>query len=99
MYVSDAIEFMRSHIENYQANIIVGLCFAVPLIFVLVLIALSRGRRLRKRVDELTRSVRRLINEQEARYTREFLNSRKTKARARITAMIFYLRWDFCAAA
>ena len=49
------------------------------LTFVLVLIALSRGSRLRKGLDALTDSVRGLINEQEARYTRELLGRAKDK--------------------
>ena len=69
----DAIEFMLRDIESRHAEIILVLCFIAPLNFVLVLIALSRGRRLRKRVDELTHSVRELINEQEPRYTRVLL--------------------------
>jgi Sel1 repeat len=69
----DAIEFMLRNTESRHAEIILVLCFIAPLIFVLVLIALSRGRRLRKRVDELTHSVRGLINEQEPRYTRVLL--------------------------
>ena len=51
LYGSDAIEFMLRDIENRHAEFILVLCFIVPLNFVLVLIALSRGRRLRKRVD------------------------------------------------
>ena len=75
----DAIEFMLRDIESRHAEIILVLCFIAPLIFVLVLIALSRGRRLRKRVDELTHSVRELINEQEPRYTRVLLGRAKDK--------------------
>jgi hypothetical protein len=79
LYGSDAIEFMLRDIESRHAEIILVLCFIVPLIFVLVLIALNRVRTLRKRVDELTHSVRGLINEQEACYTRELLGRTKDK--------------------
>ena len=37
MYGSDAIEFMWRQIESRQAEIILALCFVVPLIFVLAL--------------------------------------------------------------
>ena len=79
MHGSDALEFMRSHVESYQADIILALCAAVLLVFVLVLITLIRGRRLRKLVDELRKSVRRLNNDEEARYTREILGRTKSK--------------------
>ena len=58
MYGSDAVEIMRTYIESRQAEVILALCFVVPLTFVLVLVALSHNRRLRKRLDELTNSVR-----------------------------------------
>lgn len=79
MYDSDAVEFMRRYIEGREAEIILALCFAELLSFVLVLIALSRDRRLRKRLDALTNSVMGLVNEQEARYTRELLGRAKDK--------------------
>ena len=79
MYGSAAVEFMRTYIESRQAEVILALCFVVPLTFVLVLVALSHNRRLRKRLDELTNSVRGLINEQEARYTKELLGRAKDK--------------------
>jgi hypothetical protein len=70
---------MRSTIERYQTDVILALCAAVLLVLVLVLIALVRGRRNRKRVDELRASVRKLINDEEARYTREVLGRTKSK--------------------
>ncbi len=79
MHGSDTLEFMRRYIESYPADMILALCAAVLLIFVLVLIMLVRGRRLKKRVDQLTNSVRRLINDEEARYTREILGRTKGK--------------------
>ena len=79
LYGSDAIEFMLRDIESRYAEIILVLCFIVPLNFVLVLIALRRGRKLRRRVDELAHSVWELINEQEAGYTRELLGRTKDK--------------------
>jgi signal transduction histidine kinase len=76
---SDALQFVRDNIERYQTDVTVALCAAVLLILILVLIALARGRRLRKRVDELSGSVRKLINDEEARYTREILGRTKAK--------------------
>jgi hypothetical protein len=75
----DALQFVRSTIERYQTDIILALCASVLLVLVLVLIALVRGRRNRKRVDELRDSVRKLINDEEARYTREVLGRTKTR--------------------
>ncbi len=79
MYNSDIVEFVWRYVESRQAEIILALCFVELLTFVLVLIALSRDRQLRKRMDGLTNSVRGLINEQEARYTREILGRAKDK--------------------
>jgi predicted lysophospholipase L1 biosynthesis ABC-type transport system permease subunit len=76
---SDALQFVRSNIERYQTDIILALCAFALLIFVLVLIALVRGRRVRKRVDDLSGSVRKLINDEEARYTREILGRTRSK--------------------
>ena len=76
---SDALQFLRSAAERYQTDVILALCVSALLILVLVLIALVRGRRLRKRVDELSNSVRKLINDEEARYTREILGRTKPK--------------------
>jgi hypothetical protein len=79
MYGSDALDFMRNYVERYQADIFLSLCAATPLLFILILITLIRGRRLRKRVDELRNSVNRLINDEEARYTREILGRTRAK--------------------
>jgi len=76
---SDALQFLTSNIERYQTDIILALCASVLLVLVLVLIALVRGRRNRKRVDELRDSVRKLIHDDEARYTREVLGRTKSK--------------------
>jgi hypothetical protein len=77
VYYSEALEFMRGYIEGYQADIILALCAAELLIFIIILISIMRGRRLRKRVDELTYSVTRLLNEEAARYTRSILGRAK----------------------
>lgn len=74
MYNRFYVEFMRRLVE-----IILGMTFVELLTFVLVLIALSRCSRLRKRLDALTDSARGLIDEQEARYTRELLGRAKDK--------------------
>jgi hypothetical protein len=79
MYSSGIIEIALKEIESYQANFIFALCLVVPLIFFLVLLAFCRSRRIAKRVDELTLAVKGLINEQEARYTRDLLGRRKDK--------------------
>jgi hypothetical protein len=79
MYGSDAVEFMRSQVEGRQVDFILALTAAVVLIFILMLIAVIRGRRLRKGVGELRESVRKLIRDEEARYTREILGRTKVK--------------------
>jgi hypothetical protein len=79
IYGSNALEFLRSNIEIYRADVILALCAAVLLIFVLVWIALSRSRRLGKRIDDLTYSVSGLLNQEGARYTREILGRTKDK--------------------
>jgi hypothetical protein len=79
IYGSNVLEFLRSHVEIYQTDVILALCAAVLLIFVLVWIALSRGRRLGKKIDDLTYSVNGLLNQEGARYTREILGRTKDK--------------------
>ena len=77
VYYSEVLEFMRGHIEGSEANIILGLSAAELLIFFMILMSIRRGRRLRKRVDELTYSVTRLLNDEAARYTRSILGREK----------------------
>ena len=81
MYYSEALEFVRGYIEGYQADIILALCAAELLIFIMILILIRRGRRLKKRVDELTNSVTRLLNDEAARYTRSILGREKDNDR------------------
>lgn len=68
------------HIMNYQAEVLLGLSVAMTILLLFLIIVLVRVRRLRERSDELAKSVKSLLNDQEARYTRELLKATKDKA-------------------
>jgi hypothetical protein len=61
-------------IEELNALPASALCAAIALLFLLTLIALIRGGRLKRRVNELSASVDSLQTENAARYTRQILN-------------------------
>ena len=77
MGYSQTSEFVRGYIESHHADIILALSAAELLIFIMILISIRRGRRLKKRVDELTYSVTRILNDEAARYTRSILGRAK----------------------
>jgi len=77
MDYSKVIEFLRGFIDSYHADIILALSAVELLIFIMILISIRRGRRLKKRVDELTYSVTRILNDEAARYTRSILGRAK----------------------
>jgi hypothetical protein len=79
MHGSMVVDSMLRHIESYQAQSILALFLIVLVIFVMTVIAFRVSRRLRNRVDELTRTVNGLTNQQEARYTRELIGRAKDK--------------------
>lgn len=81
-YGSDAIKFMWSYLESYQADVVLALCAAELLIFIIILILIMRVRRLSGQIDELSGAVKRVINDEAARYTRSILGrSKDTDAR------------------
>lgn len=79
MYGSGVIESMLGYIQSYQAQFILALSFVVLVIFVIDVTTFICERRLRRRVDELARIVQGLVNDREARYTRELLGRSKNK--------------------
>jgi hypothetical protein len=68
---------MWSYIESYHADVILGLCAAELLLFIIIVILMMRVRRLNKRIDALASSVTRFINDEAARYTRSILGRTK----------------------
>jgi len=76
-YGSDAIKVMWSYIESYQADIVLALCAAELLLFIIIVILIIRVRRLKRRINELAGSVARFLNNEAARYTRSILGRAK----------------------
>jgi hypothetical protein len=61
-------------IEEFNTVPASALCAATALLFLLILVALIRGARLKRRVNELSATVEQLLSENAARYTRQLLN-------------------------
>lgn len=76
-YGSDAIKFIWSYLEGYQAEVVLALCAAELLIFIIILILIMRVRRLSRRLDELSGALTRFLNNEAARYTRSILGRSK----------------------
>ena len=72
-------EFFWSQLEFYHLHVILVLCVATFLALILVLIAFSRGRRLRRRVDKLQLSIQRLSNIEDMRLLKEVRGQQKDK--------------------
>jgi hypothetical protein len=72
-----ALEFPRRLVDSELRDVILVLCVASFLIFSLLLIALIRGRNLKKRVDALQLSIQTLIKVEENRILKERRNQPK----------------------
>jgi hypothetical protein len=76
----EALEFLRRYVDSNQSDIILVLCGGTFLIFILVLISLARGRRLRKQIYALELSLQRLNSAEELRLLRDLRGQAKVKA-------------------
>jgi hypothetical protein len=65
---------LQQSLDELNAVFLPALCAVTALLFLLTLVALIRGARLKKRVDQLSASVSSLQTENSARYTRQLLN-------------------------
>jgi len=65
---------LQRAIDELNAAPASALTAAIVLLFLLMLIGLIRGARLKRRVNELSVSVEQLLSENAARYTRQLLN-------------------------
>jgi hypothetical protein len=72
-------EFLWSQLEHYQLQVILALCVATFLAHILILVAFSRGKRLRNRVDKLQLSIQRLSNIEDMRLLKEIRGQQKDK--------------------
>jgi len=70
------LNFIWGQIESHQREAFLADFSATMLIFVLVLIALVRGSRLRRRVDALQQSTRELSASEQMRFLRELRGSK-----------------------
>jgi hypothetical protein len=70
----DPLLYVQRAIEELNAAPASALCVATALLFLLILIALIRGARLKRRVNALSATVEQLLSENAARYTRHLLN-------------------------
>jgi hypothetical protein len=72
-----SLETLRSYIQANEQDVILVLCVATLLVFVLSLRALTRGRRLSRQLQELQLSTQRLITAEETRLLRELRGAPK----------------------
>jgi hypothetical protein len=80
-YLRGYLDSFRSYVEANQPDVILVLCAALLLVFLLAWGALRRGRRLRRELDELKQSTQRLFANEEARLLRELRNGQKPEGR------------------
>jgi hypothetical protein len=71
-YLLGYLDGFRSYVDGNQRDIIVILCGATLLAFILALTALMRGRRLKRELEELRQLTQTLFFAEEARNLREF---------------------------
>jgi hypothetical protein len=75
------LDGFRSYVDGNQRDVIVILCGATFLIFILSWIALIRGRRLKRQLEELRLSTQGLFAAEEARLLRELREQQRTELR------------------
>ena len=75
--VLGVIESVLGYMESHQPQSIMPLSLVVLVIFAIEVTTFISYRRLKRRVDELALIVKGLVNEREARHTREILGRSK----------------------
>jgi hypothetical protein len=75
-YVTGDVAAFRAYLEANERDVVVVLCGAMLILFLLCWRALRRGRRVSKEIEDLRQSTQWLLANEEARLLRELRNGK-----------------------